>query len=166
MPIIDVTGKTPRPDTDMKATTIENKLRALLAGDDLSSLERAIKDAITEGKSLARLGDGHWEAVSPCDVWDGMSIQHDWACAYWEVVATHEELTAAPEPRTEWALGRVTCLPFPSLLGAAEWAGYEENRLVSLSPSLSLREREAARHLTAIGARWEDTQYGPVVQFP
>lgn len=58
-----------------------------------------------------------------------------------------------------------TCLPFPSLLGAAEWAGYEEERLVSLSSSLPLREREAARYLAAIGARWEDTQHGPVVQF-
>lgn len=145
--------------------TVENKLRALRASDDLSSLERAIKDAITEGKSLARLGDGYWQAVSPCDVWDGMSIQHDWACAYWEVVASAEELTAAPEPRTEWALGRVTCFPFPSLLSAAESAGYEEDRLVSLSSSLSLREREAAKYLAAIGASWEDTQHGPIVRF-
>lgn len=56
-------------------------------------------------------------------------------------------------------------LPFPSLLGAAEWAGYQEERLVSLSPSFPLREREAARYLTAIGAEWEDTQHGPVVRF-
>lgn len=147
-------------------TTIENKLRELLAHDDHSSLEWAIKEALTEGKSLARLGDGYWQAVSPCDVWDGMSIQHKWACAHWEVVATHEELTAAPEPHVEWALGRVTCLPFPCLLGAAEWAGYEEERLLRLSPSMTLRQQEAAKYLAAIGASWEDTQHGPVVRFP
>ena len=57
-------------------------------------------------------------------------------------------------------------LPFPSLLGAAEWAGYQEERLVSLSPSRLLREEEAARYLASIGAEWEDTQHGPVVRFP
>jgi len=146
--------------------TVETKLRALRASDDLPSLQRAITEALTEGKSLARLGDGYWEAVSPDEIWDGLSIQHpEWVCAYWEVVATHAELTAAPEPRTEWALGRPTFLPFPSLLSAAESAGYEEDRLVSLSSSLSLREREAARYLTAIGALWEDTQHGPIVRF-
>lgn len=146
-------------------TTVE-KLRALRASDDLSSLERAITSALTEGKSLARLGDGYWEAVSPDEIWDGLSVQHpEWVCAYWEVVATPQQLTAAPEPRTEWALGRSTFLPFPSLLSAAESAGYEEDRLVSLSPSLPLREREAARYLSGIGALWEDTQHGPVVKF-
>ena len=113
-------------------------------------------------KALLYTVDGSWtlEPLHP-SVGAGRQFATATEARAW-AKSQHIQVKRAPDCDST---GRATFLPFASLVEAAEWAGYEEERLLSLSSSLPLREREAARYLTAIGAEWEDTQHGPVVRF-
>lgn len=116
----------------------------------------------TKMKALLYTVDGAWtlEPLRP-SVGAGRQFATETEARAW---AKAQRITVRRAPDCD-STGRSTFLPFHSLVEAAEWAGYEEERLASLSPSRPLREQEAARYLASIDAEWEDTQHGLVVRF-